>query len=608
LSIAKAPAPDRLNGIDQADDTFGVSARTWRVYAGLGLLGIAAYYLVPSKAAQDVLYSVIGASTAVAIVVGVRANRPRIRSPWYLLVVGQLLFVAGDIVWNVMADVLHTSPFPSAADGLYLAGYPLFAIGLLGFVRCRIPGRDRASLIDALIIGSAVAVIAWVFWIDRYADQGRMDSIGTLISMAYPAMDVVLIAVLARLAVSPGSRVPAYRFLMSSLVLLLLADVLYANLEVSASYNGRSVTDAAWLLSYVALGAAALHSSMRSMTELASTPPKRLTRRRLALLAIASLTTPAVFGIQELRGRHADGPIIVFGSVALFLLVLARIEGLIREVESSVHELEGEHATLHDNLVKEREAAEELRDLARMKGDFVALVSHELRTPRTTIIGFAKALQQRAIAEDPVLRDESVRAIARQGHRLLRLVENLLTAARLQSKGLRIRLGPLAFAELCAEVVEGMQPGADRIRLAIPPDLPILLTDRELLGRVLANLLDNALKYSPNDSTCEVEARRLGRWLEFSVQDQGIGIPPSQLGHIFDRFYQVDSSPTRKYMGVGLGLSLVRDLVRDLGGSLAVASRKGEGSTFTVRVPIRHPLAASDDGDEQPKAVAGTGG
>jgi signal transduction histidine kinase len=135
----------------------------------------------------------------------------------------------------------------------------------------------------------------------------------------------------------------------------------------------------------------------------------------------------------------------------------------------------------------------------------------------------------------------------------------------------------------------------------------MLVTDRDLLGRILGNLLDNALKYSPNGSPCEVGARRLGRRLEFWVRDHGIGIPPSELGHIFDRFYQVDSSQTRKYMGVGLGLSLVRDLVRDLGGSLAVASRPGEGSTFTVRVPLRHPLAASDaEGEQEPTAVAGS--
>ena len=139
-----------------------MSARTWRIYFVLGILGIAAYLAVPSVAVQDVLYSVVGISAALALAVGVRAHRPRTRYPWYLLIVGQLMFVAGDIVWDVLADVFHKQPFPSVADAIYLVGYPFLAAGLVGFVRSRIPGRDRASLIDALVIGSAVTVVAWV--------------------------------------------------------------------------------------------------------------------------------------------------------------------------------------------------------------------------------------------------------------------------------------------------------------------------------------------------------------------------------------------------------------------------------------------------------------
>jgi len=151
--------------------------------------------------------------------------------------------------------------------------------------------------------------------------------------------------------------------------------------------------------------------------------------------------------------------------------------------------------------------------------------------------------------------------------------------------------------------------GAERIRLVCPPDLPQLLTDRSLVGRVLANLVDNALKYSPDGSPCEIGARRIGHRLEFWVRDQGIGIPPSELGRIFDRFYQVESPETKKHAGVGLGLSLVKDIVRDLDGSLAVTSRPGEGSTFTVRIPIRHPISDEfDPSDEYRAAMASSPG
>jgi signal transduction histidine kinase len=119
----------------------------------------------------------------------------------------------------------------------------------------------------------------------------------------------------------------------------------------------------------------------------------------------------------------------------------------------------------------------------------------------------------------------------------------------------------------------------------------VLYTDRQLLSRVLQNLVDNALKYSPEEAPCELEARAEGDTLVFWVQDYGIGISPEELPKIFDRFYQVDSSSTRTFRGAGLGLSLVQDLLDHLGGQIDVVSRPGEGSRFTVRLPVRHPRA-----------------
>jgi signal transduction histidine kinase len=130
----------------------------------------------------------------------------------------------------------------------------------------------------------------------------------------------------------------------------------------------------------------------------------------------------------------------------------------------------------------------------------------------------------------------------------------------------------------------------------VPDDIPVLHTDRQLLSRVITNLLDNALKYSPEGAACELTARADGGELVFSVRDNGIGIEPDQIERIFDRFYQVDSSSTRRFSGAGLGLSMVRDLVHHLGGTVTVHSVHGEGSTFTVRLPIHAPDEAAATG------------
>ncbi len=244
---------------------------------------------------------------------------------------------------------------------------------------------------------------------------------------------------------------------------------------------------------------------------------------------------------------------------------------------------------LEELLEKEHHTVDELRTLNRMKGEFVAVVSHELRTPVTALIGYAKTLRQPEFANDLVMREEFLERMERQGDRLLRLVENLLTASRIESHQLPLALGRVLFEDLVREVIESLGPDANRVHVQIPEDMPVFTTDRQLLSRVLQNLVDNALKYSPEGSPCELEARAEDGSIVFWIQDYGIGIPADELPKIFDRFYQVDQSSTRSFRGAGLGLSLVKDLVQHLGGTIDVRSVEGEGSRFTVRIPVRHP-------------------
>lgn len=246
---------------------------------------------------------------------------------------------------------------------------------------------------------------------------------------------------------------------------------------------------------------------------------------------------------------------------------------------------------LEELLQKEHHTVDELIELNRMKGEFVAVVSHELRTPVTALIGYAKTLRQPEFADDAKMREEFLERMERQSDRLLRLVENLLTASNLETHQLPVAVGRVLFEDLVREVMEGLANDAARVHVNVPDDLPVLTTDRQLLTRVLQNLVDNALKYSPDGSPCELEARNDGDHVVFWVRDYGIGIPPDELPRIFDRFYQVDSSSTRTFRGAGLGLSLVRDLLDHLGGTIDVESTPGDGSKFTVTIPVRYEPA-----------------
>jgi signal transduction histidine kinase len=274
------------------------------------------------------------------------------------------------------------------------------------------------------------------------------------------------------------------------------------------------------------------------------------------------------------------------GLLALYLLLLPIIRRTARILSGQNAKLEEQAQTLQGLLEREQETVSELRELNRLKDDFVAVASHEVRTPLTSIIGYAKTLRRPEFAEDRSARDEFLAAIERQGDRLHRLVGNLLAAAHLEEGQGGLAATATSLSAVADEVLAGLGPQARRVRVFMPQDLPDVATDRNRLELILANLVDNALKFSPEESPVDLGARQVGNDVEMWVSDRGIGIGDDHLHRIFDRFYQVDSSVTRRYGGVGLGLHLVHELAQSLGGTVGVLSAPGSGSTFTVTLPL----------------------
>jgi signal transduction histidine kinase len=292
------------------------------------------------------------------------------------------------------------------------------------------------------------------------------------------------------------------------------------------------------------------------------------------------------------RDEGSWAVVVLLASLVFARQMYFRSRSLADRLAEQNRVLADQAAKLEQLLESEHDTVDELRELNRMKNEFVAVVSHELRTPVTALIGYAKTLQQPGFADDADLRREFLERMERQGDRLVRLVENLLTAARIESRQLPVQMGRVLFEELVREVLEGLGDEAERVQVDVPEDLPVLRTDYNLLSRVLSNLLDNALKYSPDASFCELVARGESAAIVFWVQDRGIGIAEEDLPRIFERFYQVDSSSTRTFRGAGLGLSLVQELLQRLGGSIHVDSELGKGSRFTVTLPLIAPERA----------------
>lgn len=278
---------------------------------------------------------------------------------------------------------------------------------------------------------------------------------------------------------------------------------------------------------------------------------------------------------------------------------LLRVKRLHDELEAHRRDLEQRVAERTGQLQR---ALKELRELDRLKSEFVSRVSHELRTPLQHIMGYLGLLADEAIGpltpEQGRGLDTAVNA-ARQLERLVRDVVDLGSA----------RVGPLAIRPISASeavrvaiTMVGPAAAPRRISIAadVPASLPAVMADDQALARCLRHLLDNAVKFSPVGASVEVRAQLAhhGRSVRLSVRDRGIGIPGQHLDKIFQGFYQVDGTTTRRHGGAGVGLALAKLLLEAQGSSIHVESVEGQGSQFYFELSVaREPKSVSDESD-----------
>lgn len=228
------------------------------------------------------------------------------------------------------------------------------------------------------------------------------------------------------------------------------------------------------------------------------------------------------------------------------------------------------------------------KEVDKMKSQLLATVSHELRTPLASIKGFATTLLREDVVWDEESRREFLSIIDEESDRLTELIGNLLDMSRIEAGTLRVELEPTHLDPIIRETTAEFQmmTRGHQIRLLLPLALPPVMADPRRARQVLRNLVENAVKYSPNGGTITISAQVEAGSVHVSVTDQGIGIDAQQRKHIFDRFYQVDSASTRSVGGSGLGLSICKAIVEAHNGTIWVESQPGRGSTFHFTLPL----------------------
>jgi signal transduction histidine kinase len=230
--------------------------------------------------------------------------------------------------------------------------------------------------------------------------------------------------------------------------------------------------------------------------------------------------------------------------------------------------------------------------MAQLKADFVASVSHDLKTPLSLIRMFAETLELGRVPEAE-RRREYYQVIVRESERLSRLIDNVLDFSRIERGRRRYDIVPTAVGPVVQEAVDAfghvLAQNGFTVETTLPPDLPDVPMDGDAITQALANLIDNAIKFSGPRKVLRVAAEAGAGRLAITVADEGIGIPREEHARIFDKFYRVGRSDTQGRRGSGVGLALVRHIVRAHGGDVSVASEPGRGSRFTLWLPLAPP-------------------
>lgn len=233
------------------------------------------------------------------------------------------------------------------------------------------------------------------------------------------------------------------------------------------------------------------------------------------------------------------------------------------------------------------ERAQQLMELERAKSRFFANISHEFRTPLTLILGPVEKLLERSPDE---FTTEQLKLIRRNSKRLLQLIDQLLELSKLENERIEIQAQKTDYGKFCTHVIESFEPLAEFKQLNLEyqeKGAPVGVMDRDKIEKVLFNLLSNAFKFTPAQGTVALTLEDLGEEALIKVRDSGIGVPPEDLPHLFDRFYQGEDG--QRVRGTGIGLALTQEFVELHNGSISVESQEGEGTTFNIKIPLSQP-------------------
>jgi signal transduction histidine kinase/CheY-like chemotaxis protein len=309
------------------------------------------------------------------------------------------------------------------------------------------------------------------------------------------------------------------------------------------------------------------------------------TRPQLGRLVVTPFATIGVLSaVLVWEVEHVGSISLAVAIAAIGVLIGVMVSRHLRRDIESLTEYYSALLRTADEQSRQAESANRLKD------DFLATLSHELRTPLNSVIGWARLLASGKL--DPTQTAQALRAIERAGWTQSRVIEDLLDVSRIVAGKLEIVVRPTRLQNVVRSVVDSLRPAAEakriEVRVSLDPALATIAADPDRLTQAAWNLIANAIKFTPVGGVIDVRLESTATEIVLSVADSGIGFDPKVAEHLFERFRQGDSSPTREHGGLGLGLGIVRHVIESHGGSVtASSSGANTGATFRVRLPLR---------------------
>lgn len=531
---------------------------------GFGLLSEDAAYDF-----SEIVYFVIPAASGLALMAAALTLNGREKVAWFVIGAGALSWGLGEIIWVVYEFFLQVEvPYPGWADVFYVLGYPLIFAGVLLLPHVKPRPMERLRLALDTVAGSiALTAIVWVTYLGGQIyldpDAGFLEQI---INLLYPFGDLFLLIALMILTVRRSSLRFDLRLIVLGLGMIVnvVADVVYVFQVEADTYASGGWLDAVWLIAYAAFIVVALlllHPvEEREQVERTS----RLWQMVAPYSAIVTL-----FGMTLVE-RSGSASLLEMASGVVGLLIIVRQGVAIRE---------------------NRELVEKQRD------DLISSISHELRTPLTSIQGFAQMLREQGEQLAPEQRTELVEIIERQGRHLGGVVSDLVDVARDRLSGTRLDVETLDLLEVITDARTMLQePGTAAVDVTVHVRPGILLSgDRRRMTQVIVNLLSNAIRYG--HGRIEIDAHVGRGQVDFEVHDDGPGVPRRYQERIWERFERGAHRLDAVVPGSGIGLSVVRSLVKAHGGRIEYrTSERLGGACFAVSLPS----LSSADGAAEP--------